>query len=227
MTDDKDTPEGESEWTGERRLAEWHRYYSAKRIGQQWFQVHLLEGLDVRRVLEIGPYLGLVTAMLDNAGYEVTTLDLLPRAFERPARPHIAADLIGLDPGRIRGFDAILCCETLEHLPWDETGRVLAAFHASGARHLIVSVPYQGTQVEWSLYANRHVFRQRFAFKKFRFLRRFTPDADPYGHKWEVGYKGHALKDWEAKIAGAGWRVLRRDFTHPTRSVFHLLERGE
>ena len=27
------------------RRAEWFRYYSEKRIGHQWFQVHLLQGL--------------------------------------------------------------------------------------------------------------------------------------------------------------------------------------
>ena len=118
----------------DQRLAEWHRYYSAKRIGQQWFQVHLLEDLPVRRVLEVGPYLGLVTAMLDNAGYEVATLDLLPRGFERPERPHTIADLLTIDPVAITGFDAILCCETLEHLGWNDVDRVLAAFRRSGAK---------------------------------------------------------------------------------------------
>ena len=90
-------------------LTEWHRYYSAKRISQQWFQVHLLKDLPGRRVLEVGPYLGLVTAMLDNAGYDVTTFDILPPVFERPARPHIVADLLTLDPSEIAGFDTILC----------------------------------------------------------------------------------------------------------------------
>ena len=36
------------------RLAEWHRYYLEKRIGQQWLQLRLLDGLPVRRVLEVG-----------------------------------------------------------------------------------------------------------------------------------------------------------------------------
>ncbi len=204
-------------------LTEWHRYYSAKRISQQWFQVHLLEDLPGRRVLEVGPYLGLVTAMLDNAGYDVTTFDILPSAFERPARPHIVADLLTLDPSEIAGFDTILCCETLEHLPWDDVDRVLAVFRASGVPHLVVSVPYQGFQIEAFLYLNMYMFRQRFALKKLRFLKPFTPDPDPRGHKWEVGYRRHGLRACEGKIRDAGWNILRRDFTHPTRSVFHVL----
>ena len=67
------------------RRREWFRYYSEKRITHQWFQVHLLEGLaGVERVLEIGAHLGLVTALLDNAGFEVTTLDRWPK----PGKSH-------------------------------------------------------------------------------------------------------------------------------------------
>ncbi len=211
---------------GDQRLAEWHRYYSAKRIGQQWFQVHLLGTLPVRRVLEVGPHLGLVTAMLDNAGYEVATLDLLPRGFERPERPHTIADLLTIDSVAITGFDAILCCETLEHLGWNDVDRVLAAFRRSGAPYLIVSVPYESFQINLSLYVNARTLRQGFALKKLRFLKSFTPDPDPHGHKWEVGYRDTGLRAWEAKLARAGWRIRARDFTTPTRSVFHVLENG-
>jgi hypothetical protein len=58
----------------------WFGYHTPKRIGQQLLQVQLLDGLAVERVLEVGPHLGLVTALLDNAGYAVTTLDLGPLA---------------------------------------------------------------------------------------------------------------------------------------------------
>ncbi len=199
----------------------WSAYYTAKRIGHQWLQVELLNRLGVQRVLEVGPGLGLVTAMLDNAGYDVTTLDRQPRPFARPDTPHLEADLRDLDPGRIGGFDTILCCETLEHLPWDAVPRVLAAFRASGARFLVVSVPYEAFQFALSLYLNRCVARQALAFKKFRFLRAFRPNAA--GHHWEVGYRGHGLAAWEAMLAGAGWTIQAREFTSPCRTVMHVL----
>ncbi len=209
------------------RRAEWHRYYGEKRVGQQCYQLDLLAGLPVERVLEIGPYLGFVTALLDNAGYRVTTLDLFPQAFARPQVPHIRCDLALLRPEEIAGFDLILCCETLEHLPWREAGRVLRVLRDSGARYLVTSVPYEGLQLHLLLDLNLHRLRQRFAFRKGRSLRAFPPSADPHGHQWEVGYRGHGLKEWEDLIAAAGWRIRRRGFTAPTRSVFHLLERVE
>jgi len=208
-----------------RRLAEWHAYHSEKRIGQQWMQLNLLNGLGGRRVLEVGPYLGFVTALLDNAGYDVTTLDLFPPPFQRPQRPFIEADLTRLEPATIAGFDAILCCETLEHLHWDEACRALGIFHDSGARHLIVSVPYEGPQVGLSIYANAFTARFALSLKKFKLFKKFRPDADPWGHKWELGFRGIALRRWEAVIRAAGWRIVGREFTHPCRSVFHLCER--
>jgi hypothetical protein len=205
---------------------DWRAYYTAKRIGQQWLQVELLGRLPAQRVLEIGPHLGLVTAMLDNAGLAVTTLDVGPRRFARPEVPHIEADLLTLDPRSIAGFDAILCAETLEHLPWDRVPEVLATLRASGTPYLVVSVPYEGFQLELSLYLNRWTLRQRFQLKKLRGLRRFRPGGAG-AHQWELGYRGHGLRAWEAALRAGGWRILRREFSYPCRSAFHVLARDQ
>jgi len=220
------TPETLPQIDEAQRRREWHQYYSQKRIGHQWLQADLLSGLDVRRVLEVGPYLGLVTAMLDNAGYDVTTLDLFPPPFDKPERPNIEADLLSLDPDRIEGFDVILCCETLEHLPWASVPGVLRSFNTGGSRYLVLSVPYEGLQFGFSIYANPFVWRQYLSLKKLRRFRDFEPDPDPWGHKWELGYKGFGVKRWEGVIADAGWTIKRREFSHPCRSVFHLCERS-
>lgn len=207
------------------RQAEWHRYYSEKRIGHQWLQVHLLQDLDVRTVLEVGPNLGLVTALLDNAGYRVTTLDVLPSQYPRPEIEHIQAELTAVPAERIAGYDAIICCETLEHLPWARVDDVLNCFRLAAPGHLIVSVPYVGLQLDWRLYVNAHTWRSKFSFKKLNFLKefRFDETADPWGHKWEAGYRGRSLKALEAKFTATGWAVAAREFTTPTRSVFYRL----
>ncbi|MSP67281.1 MAG: hypothetical protein EXQ96_04110 [Alphaproteobacteria bacterium] len=46
----------------------WHAYYTEKRIVHQWLQVRLLRDLPVQSVIEIGPHLGVVTALLASAG---------------------------------------------------------------------------------------------------------------------------------------------------------------
>jgi SAM-dependent methyltransferase len=205
--------------------AAWRAYYSEKRVLHQWTQLDLLAGTGARRVLEIGPAYGLVTAMLANAGYEVTTLDRVKPGFASPRIPHIEADITALRPSDIGGFDAILCCETLEHIDWDAVPLVLAALRDSGAKHLVVSVPYHGFQITFDLYLNARAFRHYFSMKKLLSRREFAREP-PGGHQWEVGYKGFPLQRWETRLSECGWRIVRRAFTGHTRSVFHLLEAG-
>jgi hypothetical protein len=203
--------------------AQWNAYYSKKRIEQQWMQLHLIGLTRSEKVLEVGPGLGLVTALLVNVGYEVVTLDRVPRAFACPAVTHLEKDICDLRGEEISGHDAILCCETLEHIAWDKVGSVLSAFRRSGAKYLIVSVPYMGFQLAFDVYVNRTTFRQYFSMKKLLFLKDFR--AEPAGgHQWEVGYRGYRLAGWEKRLTDCGWKITARDFTAHCRSVFHLLQ---
>jgi hypothetical protein len=202
---------------------EWNAYYSRKRIVQQWMQLHLLGSIDCQKVLEVGPALGLVTSLLVNVGYDVRTLDRVPRAFAYPDVPHLERDICDLRSDEIAGYDAILCCETLEHIDWQRVGPVLSTFRASGARYLIVSVPYMAFQVSLDVYLNRTTFRQYFSMKKLLWRKRFAVEP-PGGHQWEVGYRNYSLRVWEDRLDSCGWSVVTRDFTEHCRSVFHLLE---
>ncbi|MBV9201370.1 MAG: class I SAM-dependent methyltransferase [Alphaproteobacteria bacterium] len=202
---------------------EWLAYYSRKRIIHQWTQLNLLGATDGRTVLEIGPALGFVTSLLVNSGYEVTTLDLTPRSFRYPDVPHLEKDICELRSEEIAGFDAILCCEVLEHIEWHRVASVLAAFRDSGAKFLIVSVPYMGFQVFVELYLNGRTLRQYFSMKKLLWRKQFQPEPAG-GHQWEVGYRGYPLRLWEKRLSDSGWSVVKRDFTEHCRSVFHLLK---
>jgi hypothetical protein len=202
---------------------DWNAYYSRKRIVQQWMQLHLLGTIDCQKVLEVGPALGLVTSLLVNVGYDVRTLDRLPRAFAYPDVPHLERDICDIRSEEIVGYDAILCCETLEHIDWQCVGPVLSTFRASGARYLIVSVPYMAFQLSLDLYLNRTTFRQYFSMKKLLWRKRFAVEP-PGGHQWEVGYRNYSLRVWEDRLDSCGWSIVTRDFTEHCRSVFHLLK---
>ena len=202
----------------------WLQYCSRKRITHQWMQLNLLARTDAKDVLEVGPAMGAVTALLDNAGYCVTTLDFTDQQFDSPKVAHIKRNILDVEASEIAGHDAIVCCETLEHIPYDSVDRVVRAFRDSGARHLLVSVPYMAFQVTFALYFNAHTFTQYFSMKKLRFLRSFVPEPG-FGHQWEVGYRGYKLESWEAKLERCGYRIISREFTEHCRSVFHLLER--
>jgi hypothetical protein len=183
----------------------------------------LLGAIDCCTVLEIGPALGLVTSLLVNIGYAVTTLDRGPQSFAYPNVAHLEKDICELRSDEIGGYDAILCCETLEHIEWERVGSILATFRRSGSKYLIVSVPYMGFQVFVELYANRSTLRQYFSMKKLLWRKDFEAEP-PGGHQWEIGYRGYPLRLWEKRLSDSGWSIERRDFTEHCRSVFHLLK---
>jgi hypothetical protein len=181
--------------------------------------------LDCEKILEIGPALGLVTGLLANIGYEVHTLDQESRAFDYPNVPHLKRNICALQSNEIVGYDAILCCETLEHIEWDRVGSILSTFRNSGAKYLIVSVPYMAFQVFIELYLNRSTVKQYFSMKKLLWRRDFAPEPAG-GHQWEIGYRDYPLRKWESRLKDSGWTIVQREFTEHCRSVFHLLKAG-
>lgn len=201
----------------------WHTYYSRKRIGHQWFQVDLLKELPVQKILEIGPFLGLVTAMLASAGYEVTTLDVEEASHNIGAKTSIKGDIANISSDRLKGFDVVICCEMLEHIAWPEVDNVVNRIAQSGTPWLILSVPYEGFQFGFSLYFNRFQFRRSSFFRKLRFLKKFRVQGNPdtwEPHKWEIGYHKYSLSAFCSKVAAAGYEIERQEFTTGCRSVF-------
>ncbi len=211
----------------EARRIEWFRYYSEKRITHQWFQVHLLKDLaNINSVLEIGPGLGLVSSMLHNVGFKVTTIDYLPNQYPHPEIKYFKKEIMELNSDEISGYDCIICCETLEHLLWDDIDSILNKFHSSRCEWVLISVPYQGFQLDFRLYFNLYKFKKYFSLKILKFLKnfKFDKEADPYGHKWEVGYKKYSLSKLEKKIKKSGFKIYKREFSSPCRSVFFVLK---
>ena len=146
-----------------KRRREWARYYGPKRIRSILMQVLMLADGDVETVLEIGPYYGLTTAMLDNAGFEVTTADLNDEpSFWRPQRPHFQMNITDPDIEAMKGFDAIVCCETLEHVDFDQAIDAMKAFRAAAPGRLLISVPYKGWQIFGELFITGHLFHHKF-----------------------------------------------------------------
>ena len=161
--------------------------------------------------------------MLVNIGYDVHTLDTGPRAFAYPDVPHHLMNLRNLQSDEITWYDAILCCETLEHIECERVGEILSVFLNSFAKYLIVSVPYMGFQVFSEIYFNSTTARQYFSMKKLLWRKEFTAEP-PGGHQWEVGYKDYPLRKWETRLKESGWSIATREFTEHCRSVFHLLK---
>ena len=210
-------PRDKKEW--------WFSYYTPKRIRHQNLQIHLIKDLPIRDILEVGPAGGYVTSLLANIGYSVTTLDFIEKDFDLPDCEHIICNLINEFPKIDKNFDLIICCETLEHIERERAEQAPRWFHEIGARYILVSVPYSGLMIygEFML-SPHHAFGTLFA-KWQEALRRYVPEPHPHGHKWELGTRGLPVKNWELALKNAGWRIVERRISAPTRSAFHLCGR--
>ena len=116
-------------------------------------------------------------------------------------------------------FDCILCCEVLEHFPFETSCAILEKIAQSQVPYVILSVPYQGFQFRSTVYLNRYGGRKSTSFQFRNWLRKFKPQ--PKGlHQWEIGYKGYPLKKLEKALGDCGLEIVDRQFTGGTRSVF-------
>jgi len=190
----------------------WSRAYNTKeRICSYWHQVDEVVGFGAQTVLEIGPGSGIVTDWLRREGVRVTTLDMDPAV--RADVHGVATDL----PFGAGAFDAVLCAQVLEHMPFAEVDAALAEFARVARLGVVVSVPdatpWVGVEYPlwfpgWYLHEARlripagrmnllrALVRREVRLRDWLFLR-LVPA------QWELG--GRTL-EWRPRVPAGPWR---------------------
>lgn len=118
-----------------------------------WHQIDELRQLGASNVLEVGPGSGMVTRWLRERGMTVRTVDIDPAV-----NPDDTASVTEL-PYDDEAFDAALCCEVLEHLPFDAVTAALSELRRVSRRGVVISVPDERPWigVSYPLYFGLHV----------------------------------------------------------------------
>ena len=78
---------------------------------------------------------GFVAWFLQNAGLEVTTMDIDP-----DLKPTIVGSVVDI-PLPDDSFDLVMCCQLLEHLPYDNFVPALLQLHRVAKKHVVLSLP--------------------------------------------------------------------------------------
>jgi 2-polyprenyl-3-methyl-5-hydroxy-6-metoxy-1,4-benzoquinol methylase len=214
------------------------RYYSAERSQHQFKQLELLRSIEGSRLTEIGSYLGFSTALFMAAGFKVRTIDAAPARLLGEISPeaHTVKNILDITPDDLRDQDVIVCCETLEHLEFPDVEKVLRTFRDSGSERILISAPYRCLSIDVRItrhpFASLSVFRYgtsliksiiRLNSKKRKV---FKPHPAPWGHKWELGFKGYPLEKLTRALREAGFTVEKQDYLGTARSVFLLARRS-
>lgn len=198
------------------------KHYSAEYLSRErWmsfvYQVTAIADLKPERVAEIGIGPGVVGDMVRASypGCDYVGIDLDPAL-----GPTVCADVTAL-PFADGGFDAVFCCQVLEHLPYDTFGAALGELKRIAGRRVVISLPDVSP----------------FFFLRARGSRRFLPALwrgisvpqfrpQPHSfkehgqHYWEIGKRDYALARILATIEAVGfariehYRMVERSYWH-------------
>ncbi|NMC68683.1 MAG: methyltransferase domain-containing protein [Myxococcales bacterium] len=168
----------------------------------RWISYHqqfaLLRAVGARRILEIGPGPGIVTAALRACGLDVVTADI-----DHGTRPDVVADVRRLDEAfPPASFDAVAAFEVLEHLTREDARVALDRMARVSRSHVVISLPYAGVTLRFvaRLFEIDSDRPLRIGWRVPAFWR-----ARPmcHEHRWEPGLRGCSLASVRRMLEGA------------------------
>lgn len=174
-----------------------HCYDNKARLASYWHQIDESIALGGKSALVVGKGSGLPTHMLLRRGFEVTTLDI-----QIKLEPTVVGDVRRL-PFSDQAFDIAVCCQVLEHLPFEFFGESLRELRRVIRRGLVLSLPDHG---RYSTLVPRMLRRK--VVVSLPNIRFNTWISNPE-HFWEVNTSGHRLSDIQRAIDGMGLKTER------------------
>lgn len=177
----------------------WMSYYQ---------QIREVVQCDGKEILLIGAGDGIVASILRMQGYNVKQLDI-----DSELNPDYCGSIDNLDTilnGKV--FDIIICCQVLEHLPFD-TFRNCIGQIVKHSHQAIVSLPYNHYPVIDMRVSIPLIRRKRILWTIPRFWKQFDITRDGNGeHYWELGCKGTSIKLIKRTISEA--RTIKRSYIY-------------
>jgi ubiquinone/menaquinone biosynthesis C-methylase UbiE len=190
-------------------------YDSKERFISYWNQINESIKIEPSSILEIGIGNGFVHDYLYKKGYQITAIDVDPRL-----KPDVTGSVNSL-PFSAVSFDAVVCFEVLEHMPYSKFHASLKELNRISKNHAILSIPdaNRAYQFCFQMPANRE-------FKKLvqtPMLRAPKHEFDGQ-HYWEIGKAGYPLKRISEDIQQAGFIIEKtyRLFEVPYHRFFIL-----
>jgi hypothetical protein len=160
-------------------------YASKPRWNSYWHQLDEALELGPSSCLVIGGGDAVIPQVLRSGGVDVTVSDVVEEL-----KPDVTADVRDLPFGD-REFDVVLCCQVLEHIPYETVYTALSELARVASQRVVISVPDRSRTVaingqigrRWSLY-RRVTIAQRDNFE-FNGV-----------HYWELGSRNYTTRDF-------------------------------
>lgn len=190
-------------------------YDTKGRFCSYWHQIAEVVSLKPAAILEIGVGNGLVATYLKERSFSITTVDI-----DESLSPDCVASASAIAFAD-NAFDAVLCCQVLEHLPFEGFLGALSEIHRVTRLHAVLSLPDAG-----------RVYRISLQIPKIGRLQGLiplpwlSPSVHDFGgqHYWEIGKAGYGLPSIVAQIQNVGFEIVTtyRVFEKPRHRFFVL-----
>jgi len=163
--------------------------------------------------LIIGKGDGLIAEYLKLKNIKIITLDI-----DENIKPDIVASVIKM-PFNDNEFDAVLCAQVLEHLPYEDFGKATLEIKRVAKKGAVISLPHFGPAIR--------------IFLKIPFLPELKLSIKlPYPikhrfkgeHYWEIGKRNYPLKLIKSEMIKSGFSI-KKDyivFENPAHHFFIL-----
>lgn len=168
-----------------------HDYDIKGRWASYWHQADEVLRCGAQRCLEVGVGNGLVRAALERRDVEVVTVD-----FDEVLKPDRVGDVRDL-PCADGEFEVVVCCQVLEHIPFEDVPRAVDELARVTTGPAIVSIPQSGRYAE--LAVRIPPFRRLAGVLKLPGMHRFEFDGQ---HYWEAGTRNYRLRDVRRVLTG-------------------------
>lgn len=156
----------------------------AVRLTSYNMQVRLCLEVKPSRVLIVGKGDGIVQKILEVCRVEVRTLDI-----EETVRPDVVASVLEM-PVADGAFDAVLCCQVLEHLPFSSFDTAVRELARTCRRRVVLSVPDQRRYAAMALTLGARTLGFGLSLGASRRRGLAKARYEEMGHHWEIGVNG-------------------------------------
>jgi ubiquinone/menaquinone biosynthesis C-methylase UbiE len=173
-------------------------YRSQERWNSYWHQLDLVSRIKPKTLLEVGLGEGVVARELGNRGVTVTTLDIA-----EDLHPDIVGSVTAI-PVEAQSYDAVLACEILEHIKFEDVPAALSEVARVARTHVIISIPHPG--YVFSLTFKLPLLPRVSLLAKIPFF--WKTHAFNGEHYWELGKQGFSRRQFLALTKEAGLHLV-------------------
>ena len=176
------------------------KYVTKYRFASYWYQIKEVMLSEPTNVLEIGIGPNLVSSFLSQKNISIVTMDR-----EVELKPQLSGTVLHL-PFKARSFDTVMCCQVLEHLPFQEFGNCLKELRRIIKKKLVLSLPDRTPALSLLVRMPNLIFWDFMAVFPWAIRKHIS---DIKGHYWEIGERGYPYKRFIKEISRAGFSVDR------------------